>query len=105
MELSDNILVAASGDQGDVEMFVDWLKVGQDLLIFPPSCARSRSFLSIGALLVVWQVSKLKNANAVVTRGKSRSVRLARPRKRPPQLWTAGARTHDLLASLISLMG
>lgn len=27
VELSDNVLVAASGDQGDVEMFVDWLKV------------------------------------------------------------------------------
>lgn len=27
VELSDNILVAASGDQGDVEMFVEWLKV------------------------------------------------------------------------------
>lgn len=26
VELSDNILVAASGDQGDVEMFVEWLK-------------------------------------------------------------------------------
>eukprot|EP00903_Cladosiphon_okamuranus_P007559 g7333.t1 len=26
VELSDNMLVAASGDQGDVEMFVDWLK-------------------------------------------------------------------------------
>lgn len=27
VELSDNVLVAASGDQGDVEMFVEWLKV------------------------------------------------------------------------------
>lgn len=27
VELSDNMLVAASGDQGDVEMFVEWLKV------------------------------------------------------------------------------
>lgn len=27
VELSSNMLVAASGDQGDVEMFVDWLKV------------------------------------------------------------------------------
>ncbi|CAM9732682.1 unnamed protein product [Scytosiphon promiscuus] len=26
VELADNILVAASGDQGDVEMFVEWLK-------------------------------------------------------------------------------
>lgn len=30
VELSENILVAASGDQGDVEMFVEWLKVRSD---------------------------------------------------------------------------
>lgn len=31
VELADNILVAASGDQGDVEMFVEWLKVRVNL--------------------------------------------------------------------------
>lgn len=37
VELSDNVLVAASGDQGDVEMFVEWLKVYQHL-DFPAAC-------------------------------------------------------------------
>lgn len=27
VELANNILVAASGEQGDVEVFVEWLKV------------------------------------------------------------------------------
>lgn len=31
VELSDKVLVAASGDQGDVEMFVEWLKVNGNM--------------------------------------------------------------------------
>ncbi|CAM9164781.1 unnamed protein product [Pylaiella littoralis] len=32
VELSENMLVAASGDQGDVEMFVEWLKRNTQLM-------------------------------------------------------------------------
>lgn len=41
VELSNNMLVAASGDQGDVEMFVDWLKVRRSIrhVGFLPACA------------------------------------------------------------------
>lgn len=37
VELSDNVLVAASGGQGDVEMFVEWLKVTRMLSPQPQS--------------------------------------------------------------------
>lgn len=42
MELSDNMLVAASGDQGQVEMFVEWLKVSSLRLSCSTVATRTR---------------------------------------------------------------
>lgn len=49
MELSDNILMAASGDQGDVEMLVEWLKVEEGA-----SFGVATGYMGCSLLAVVW---------------------------------------------------